>query len=280
MSREVADRLTTWQRVGVELKTRMVVHDFLPISHSEFFSPFSTHEHLLNIKAAAASERVFVATPLLKTELAQHCVTIGKAVPPVEVVPFPLQVSSKVRRAGPIPSSPYVVFMGGFEERKRLLEFIDYTLAYRKPSDQFRVIIVGKAPLVTNRDQLALAQRVVRNRHVFSLVSGLSDDELATLVSRALATVYVSSAEGYGLPVVESLATGTPVIAARTDVNEHLNNLYGGVLMTFDTTPKTIEEIRKLHKPSYRNSVVQSIQSAKIPHDVTRWSELVTRGIL
>jgi glycosyltransferase involved in cell wall biosynthesis len=279
MSREVADRLTTWQRVGTELKTRMVVHDFLPLSHSEYFSASSTHEHLLNIRAAANSERVFLATPLLKKELVQHCSTIGKHVPPVEVLPLPMSVPSSVRRAGPNENSPYVVFMGGFEERKRLLEFVDYTLAYRNSSDQFRVIIVGKPPLVTNRNQLAMAQRIVRNRHIFSLVSGISDDQLAELICGALATIYVSGAEGYGLPITESLATGTPVIASRTDVNAHLNKLYGGVLMTFDMTPATMEEIRKLHNPAYRNSVVNSIRSSKIPRNVTRWSERVTRGI-
>jgi glycosyltransferase involved in cell wall biosynthesis len=279
MSREVADRLTTWQRVGTGLTTRMVIHDFLPLTHSEFFSPNSTHEHLLNVHAAAASERVFVATPLLAHEFERHCSTIGKAVPPTDVVPLPTHIPARSRRTTPRPSSPYVVFMGGFEERKRLQAFIDYTLAYRDESDSFRVIIVGKPPLVTNRNELSLVQRIVRNRNIFSLVSGLTDDELADLVAGALATVYVSSAEGYGLPIVESLAAGTPVIAARTPVNTHLNDLYGGVLMTFDATHATVTEIRNLHKPAYRNRVVRSIRPAEIPHDITQWADRVLRGI-
>lgn len=279
MSREVADRLTTWQRVGTGLKTRMVVHDFLPLSHSEFFSPASTHEHLLNVHAAAACERVFVATPLLKKELELHCAAIGKPNPPIETVPLPTHIPAVSRRGTPRPSSPYLVFMGGFEERKRLSMFVDYTLAHRNASDEFRVVIVGKPPLVTNRDELALLQRIVRSRTIFSLTSGLTDNELAELIAGALATVYVSTAEGYGLPIIESLAAGTPVIASPTAVNSHLNELYGGVIMSFDTTPATAQEIRKLHKPAHRNRIVQSIRSERIPHDITMWSSRITHGI-
>jgi hypothetical protein len=37
MGRDVADRLTTWQQVGLNVTTRFVVHDFLPLTHSRFF---------------------------------------------------------------------------------------------------------------------------------------------------------------------------------------------------------------------------------------------------
>ncbi|HZQ51955.1 MAG TPA: glycosyltransferase [Bryobacteraceae bacterium] len=42
------------------------------------------------------------------------------------------------------------------------------------------------------------------------------DDEIRNCFERSRATIYVSAAEGYGLPPVESLWAGTPVIASRT----------------------------------------------------------------
>ncbi len=47
------------------------------------------------------------------------------------------------------------------------------------------------------------------------LISGLADDELAALYSAALVSIFPSLEEGFGLPLLESMACGTPVLAAR-----------------------------------------------------------------
>jgi glycosyltransferase involved in cell wall biosynthesis len=44
--------------------------------------------------------------------------------------------------------------------------------------------------------------------------NGVTDDEYAVLLKRATALVSLSRAEGYGLPLVEAMSLGTPVIAS------------------------------------------------------------------
>lgn len=48
--------------------------------------------------------------------------------------------------------------------------------------------------------------------------NGVSDDEYGELLRRATALVTLSRAEGYGLPVIEAMSVGTPVIAADTPI--------------------------------------------------------------
>jgi len=279
MGHDVADRLTTWQRVGLNVKTRFVVHDFLPLTHSRFFSPTSTHEHLLNLEAFAAGEHITVATPLLASEVRAFCATINRPAPPIDVVPLPIATAPRTKSRSPKPSNPYVVFMGGFEPRKRLSEFVNYVLAHRTRTDNFAAVIVGKPPLITEKHQYALVDTILRNRDVFRLTSGLSDAELAVLIAEALAVVYISDAEGYGLPVLESLAVGTPVITSSSELNRHLKKLYGGVIDIFDESEATIVTIRSLSTKAHRSSVVSTINRDAVPRDVDAWASRITQGL-
>ena len=47
------------------------------------------------------------------------------------------------------------------------------------------------------------------------IISGVSDDELACLYSGAMATFFISSGEGFGFPLLESFACGTPCVTCR-----------------------------------------------------------------
>jgi glycosyltransferase involved in cell wall biosynthesis len=279
MGRDVADRLTTWQRLGLNTKTRFVVHDFLPLTHSRFFSPASSHEHLLNVEAFAASEQITVATPLLEAEVRAFCTAIDLPAPPIDVVPLPIASALVTKTISPKPSNPYVVFMGGFESRKRLSEFVEYVLAHRASNDAFTVVIVGTPPVITDRHQYELVSSILNNRDIFRLKSGLTDSELAVMMAEALAVVYVSDAEGYGLPVLEALALGTPVITTSNALNSHLKSLYGGVLDVFDESNAAIATIRSLSKKAHRSSIVSTIRRDALPHDVDAWAAKITAAL-
>jgi glycosyltransferase involved in cell wall biosynthesis len=280
MGRDVADRLITWQRVGLNVTTRFVVHDFLPLTHSRFFSPAASHTHLLNVEAFAASERITVATPFLDTEMRAICNAINLPAPPIEVIPLPIAITPSSGALSPKPSNPYVVFMGGFEPRKGLSEFVEYVLAHRTENDDFTAVIVGKPPMIAEKHQFFLVKRILRNRKVFRLVSGLTDTELATLMAEALAVVYVSEAEGYGLPVLESLAVGTPVITTSNDLSRHLKDLYGGVVEVFDESDAAIATIRSFTTKAHRSRVVSTINKQALPLNVDEWAERITANLL
>ena len=70
-------------------------------------------------------------------------------------------------------------------------------------SDKFRQATLGKI------QQLGLASEVI-------FLDSISDEELAAYYSSAVALVMPSFYEGFGLPVVEAMACGCPVIAANT----------------------------------------------------------------
>lgn len=114
------------------------------------------------------------------------------------------------RLLGPV-SDPELLHVGSTIPRKRidlLLEAFALTRAQRTSA---RLVRVG-GPLTS--DQRALARRLGVGPAIAELPD-LPPEVLAAVYRRATLTLLPSDREGFGLPVIESLAAGTPVLASR-----------------------------------------------------------------
>ena len=89
----------------------------------------------------------------------------------------------------------------------------------------------------------AIAQEIsaAKDEPRFQHLTSITDEEIAALMRRARATLYISSVEGYGLPPVESLASGVPVIAAAS-VPSFAALAPVGHIRLHDTSPASIAE--------------------------------------
>jgi glycosyltransferase involved in cell wall biosynthesis len=115
-----------------------------------------------------------------------------------------------IRDAFGIGQRPYVVFVGTIEPRKGLGDLIR-AVAGRPDMD---LAIVG-AQGWGNIDvrQLAIAAGVDEDRLV--VTGAVHDSTVAALVQGARALVLPSRAEGFGLPLIEAMRLGTPVVLSN-----------------------------------------------------------------
>jgi len=125
---------------------------------------------------------------------------------PGRIVVVPDAPAPHLRRIdAPPPERPYFLFVGTVEPRKNVPVLID---AWRHVRSRYPVdlMIAGRfrsdAPAVDAEPNLILRGEV-------------TDDELASLYSGAVALVYPSLYEGFGLPVIEAMQCGTPVITSN-----------------------------------------------------------------
>ena len=58
------------------------------------------------------------------------------------------------------------------------------------------------------------------------IIKGVTDEELATLYSGALATYFVSSSEGFGFPILESFACGTPCVTCANSSLKEIGSIH------------------------------------------------------
>lgn len=111
---------------------------------------------------------------------------------------------------------PYLLYVGTIQPRKNLLRLIDAWAAYvaSVPSAPVTLVIAGKRGWLTEQIERRAAERGIVDRVRFT--GYVADDDLPALLSGALAFLLPSLYEGFGLPVLEAQACGTPVLTSTT----------------------------------------------------------------
>jgi glycosyltransferase involved in cell wall biosynthesis len=92
-------------------------------------------------------------------------------------------------------------------------EYLLWVGGLRTPDPRKRVAALARAPRTMPLVLVGAANRWAHELPDATLTGEVSDDELAAIYTGAQALVFPSDDEGFGLPVVEALACGTPVAA-------------------------------------------------------------------
>ncbi|MBN8829224.1 MAG: glycosyltransferase family 4 protein, partial [Sphingomonadales bacterium] len=150
----------------------------------------------------------------------------GLRVPPTLVAPLGVELAPQAGGGAlplPLPGRPYFVMLGTIEGRKNhlLLLAIWADLARRLGPAAPQLVIIGKRGWESEQAVDMLERSDAIRGHVIEL-SRCEDALLAAYLRGARALLFPSFVEGYGLPLVEALACGTPVIASDLEVFREL----------------------------------------------------------
>ncbi len=144
-------------------------------------------------RSAWKAQRVLAISQRTKDDLVELY-----GLPPEKIVVTPLAPDPAFVPGG--TRGDYVLFVGAIEARKNPLLAADAAAAAGR-----RLVVVGPA-----RDRDLLAQLRERGADIRGFVE---HDELVRLYQEAAALLFPTRYEGFGLPVAEAMASGTPVVA-------------------------------------------------------------------
>jgi glycosyltransferase involved in cell wall biosynthesis len=197
----------------------VTVHDTVPFTHPETLTKRGAAWHQAMIKRAAIrANAIVVPTVAVAEELAEHAPGPATVVVVPHGVPeaFREEVESAQIHATTVGldlPDAYVLVVGTVEPRKGLDVLIE---AMAKPyAPDLPLVVVGprgwgEVDLTGLAAEYGLAPGRLR------VLGQISDTDLSVVLRQAAVLAVPSRAEGFGLPVLEALAVGTPVV--HTDV--------------------------------------------------------------
>jgi glycosyltransferase involved in cell wall biosynthesis len=149
--------------------------------------------------------------------------------------PQPLDTVAAVRARYGLPVR-YLLFVGTIEPRKNLTRLLAAFEAVHADGLTDGLVIVGRRGWLCGDFFAALERSSARDAVI--LPGYVPDEDLPAVYAGAQALVFPSLYEGFGLPVLEAMACGTPVLASRTS---SMPEVGGEAALYFD--PTSVEEM-------------------------------------
>ncbi len=186
----------------------VTIHDAVPWTHPETLTPRGASWHRrMGERAAAGADLITVDTQAVADVLAAH-LDLGSRVRVVGAgssLADPPDADDRRRRLA-LPAR-YLAFVGTLEPRKGLDVLLDALAPLELPLAVVGPQGWGGVDLPSEARRRGLSQRVLG-------LGLLPDPDLAAVVSGAEVLAVPSRAEGFGLPLLEAMALGTPVVAS------------------------------------------------------------------
>ena len=124
-------------------------------------------------------------------------------------------------------SFPYVLYVGSAAPHKNVPRLLGaFKRSVEKNAIQEHAVFVLPDDAHTERVEKTIARLPLSLRERIHVISSLSDSELASYIQNASLLCSASQEEGYGLPFVEALSVGTPVLAAFVGILPEIGGPY------------------------------------------------------
>jgi len=164
---------------------------------------------------------------------------------------------------------PYFLFIGLIHPRKNLTNLITAFDGFKQSVDSnVKLLVVGSRKWWTPDMQEALESSNFRKDIIFT--GRVKDADLMNILASALALVYASHFEGFGIPILEAMYCDVPVI---TSAVSSLPEVGGDAVLYVD--PTSVDSIRQAMMAMFCNVSLRKdlIDKARIQREIFTWEK-------
>ncbi|HSO87559.1 MAG TPA: glycosyltransferase family 1 protein [Draconibacterium sp.] len=192
----------------------VTIHDLIFMRFPEFYKTIDRKIYRSKVKYACSSARKIIAiSEQTKEDIFRFFdvdpVKIEVVYQSVSPVFFEHENTENLRSKYNL-SERFILSVGTHEPRKNQLSIIK---AIHSEKIDIQLVIVGKSTSYTKKLIRFITENKMETQVKF--LNSISEKDLAGLYQMASLSIYISFFEGFGLPVIESMASGCPVITSN-----------------------------------------------------------------
>lgn len=200
-------------------RTVVMVHDFIPLRFPRWRSPLTNYFRFVVPQVLNQAVHIICNSQSTADDVMRFC-----NVPASKITPIPLAYDAEHFKPLDLPRQNYFLYIGRHDPYKGIEQAIDAFARLPKAilnAHDCEFWITGKPdPRFTNKLQARAVELGVSKRIKF--LGYVPYQALPRLLNQALAFIFPSQWEGFGLPIAEAMACGTPVITTRAGAIEEV----------------------------------------------------------
>jgi glycosyltransferase involved in cell wall biosynthesis len=265
----VDDAVTSIGRFDRNTKTAVVLYDLIPFSNPDIYLPVQSQkdhyfrkitfakkaEQLLSISESAGREAI------LYLDLPTNRITNISSAVDGQFSPAPVceNQATILKKRYQIKRRMILYVPGGFDIRKNFERFIEaYSLLPMEIRDRHQLVIASKISEGNRNNLLRMAEKAKLKNDDLLLTGYVPDEDLIALYRMAVLFVFPSVHEGFGLPVLEAMSCGAPVIGAEASSLPEVIGLNEALFDPFDVTSITDKMRKCLMEKSFRKRLCKN----------------------
>jgi glycosyltransferase involved in cell wall biosynthesis len=200
----------------------VTIHDLIPMVLPEYRGDMRVRLYTSLVAAAAPQAKIILAdSQASKQDILQKLRLPEEQVRVIYLAPAPHYQPADsweqlvaIKKKYKLPEN-FVLYLGGYDIRKNISALLHaFTWVSATLQDNYPLVLAGQLPKVETSlfpDPLRIARELGIEKYIVT-PGWIAEEDKPLLYSAATVFVYPSRYEGFGLPVLEAMACGTPVV--------------------------------------------------------------------
>ena len=199
-----------------EVKSIVTIHDLIFLRYPQYYHSIDRKIYTYKFrKACENADKIIAISECTKRDIIEYfripadkIEVVYQGCDPSFMHPVAAEKKREIRAKYQLPDH-YILNVGSIEERKNALSAVQ---ALTMLPEQIHLVIVGRHTEYTDKIERFIKENKLEER--VHIISNVPFDDLPAFYQLAEIFVYPSRFEGFGIPIIEALYSGIPVVAA------------------------------------------------------------------